>query len=125
LLAAAIALILSFALDQGLAQFVILVSSVAAAILLLRRIRSRTKLIYVGAFTGIVVMLTTIGVGTLVGQAFGPTTRFISWTRQHFGPYHESFPVTLLAGAAYSRFCSLLAGVLMSGLLPFVERVFD
>ena len=63
LLSAAIALILSFALDQGLAQFVILVSSVAAAILLLRRIRSRTKLIYVGAFTGLVVMLTTIGVG--------------------------------------------------------------
>jgi putative nucleotidyltransferase with HDIG domain len=125
LLSAAIALIMSFALDQGLAQFVILVSSVAAAILLLRRIRSRTKLIYVGAFTGVVVMLTTIGVGTLVGQAFGPTTRFISWMRQHFGPYHESFPVTLLAGAAWSGFCSLLAGVLMTGLLPFVERVFD
>ena len=33
LLAAAIALILSFALDQGLAQFVILVSSVAARLL--------------------------------------------------------------------------------------------
>jgi len=125
LLSAAIALVLSFALDQGLAQFVVLVSSVAAAILLLRRIRSRTKLIYVGAFTGVVVMLTTIGVGTLVGQAFGPTTRFISWMRQNFGPYHESFPVTLLAGAAWSGFCSLLAGVLMTGLLPFVERVFD
>ncbi len=125
LLSAAIALIMSFALDQGLAQFVILVSSVAAAILLLRRIRSRTKLIYVGAFTGVVVMLTTIGVGTLVGQAFGPTTRFISWMRQNFGPYHESFPVTLIAGAAWSGFCSLLAGVLMTGLLPFVERVFD
>jgi putative nucleotidyltransferase with HDIG domain len=45
--------------------------------------------------------------------------------RQNFGPYHESFPVTLLAGAAWSGFCSLLAGVLMTGLLPFVERVFD
>src|SRR5262245_66282629 len=95
LLAAAIALILSFALDQGLAQFVILVSSVAAAILLLRRIRSRTKLIYVGAFTGVVVMLTTIGVGTLVGQAFGATSRAISWTSEHLGPYHDSFFVKI------------------------------
>ncbi|HMC09813.1 MAG TPA: HDIG domain-containing protein, partial [Pirellulaceae bacterium] len=125
LLSAAIALILSFALDQGLAQFVILVSSVAAAILLLRRIRSRTKLIYVGAFTGIVVMLTTIGVGTLVGQAFGATTRALSWTSQHLGPYHDSFFVTLVLGAIWSGFCSLLAGILMTGLLPFVERVFD
>jgi cyclic-di-AMP phosphodiesterase PgpH len=125
LLSAAIALILAFSLDQGLAQFVILVSSVAAAILLLRRIRSRTKLIYVGAFTGLVVMLTTIGVGTLVGEAFGVTTRALSWTSQHLGAYHDSFFVTLALGAAWSGFCSLLAGVLMTGLLPFVERVFD
>jgi cyclic-di-AMP phosphodiesterase PgpH len=125
LLSAAIGLIVSFALDQGLAQFVILVSSVAAAILLLRRIRSRTKLIYVGAFTGLVVMLTTIGVGTLAGQAFGATTRALSWTNQHLGSYHDSFFVTLVLGAGWSGFCSLLAGVLMTGLLPFVERVFD
>jgi putative nucleotidyltransferase with HDIG domain len=126
LLSAAIALILSFALDQGLAQFVILVSSVAAAILLLRRIRSRTKLIYVGAFTGIVVFLTTIGVGTLVGQAFGATTRALSWTSQHLGQeYHDSFFVNLILGAGWAGLCSLLAGVLMTGLLPFVERVFD
>src|SRR5205823_11859857 len=123
LLAAAIALILSFALDQGLAQFVVLVSSVAAAILLLRRIRSRTKLIYVGAFTGVVVMLTTIGVGTLVGQAFGPTTRFSTWIQQNFGAHYHSFPVTLLVGAAWSGFCSLMAGVIMTGMLPFVERL--
>ena len=84
-MSAAVALILSFSLDQGLAEFVILVSSVAAAILLLRRIRSRTKLIYVGAFTGLVVMLTTIGVGTLVGQAFGATSRAMSWTSQQLG----------------------------------------
>jgi putative nucleotidyltransferase with HDIG domain len=124
LLSAAVALVFSFALDQGLAQFVILVSSVAAAILLLRRIRSRTKLIYVGAFTGVVVMLTTIGVGTLVGQAFGPTTRFNTWVQEHLGTYQQAFPVTLVAGAAWSGICSLLAGVVMTGLLPFVERLF-
>jgi len=124
LLSAAIALILSFALDQGLAQFVILVSSVAAAILLLRRIRSRTKLMYVGAFTGLVVMLTTIGVGTLSGQAYGPTTPFLSWSRQHLA-YHDTFYVTLTLGAIWLGICSVLAGVFMTGLLPFVERIFD
>ncbi|MDX1945481.1 MAG: HDIG domain-containing protein [Pirellulaceae bacterium] len=126
LLTAAAALILSFSLEQGLAEFVILLSSVAAAILLLRRIRSRTKLIYVGAITGLVVMLTTIGVGTLVGQAFGATSLALSWTTQQLSTtYRDSFLVALFVGAAWFGFCSLLAGVLMTGLLPFIERMFD
>jgi cyclic-di-AMP phosphodiesterase PgpH len=111
LLSAAVALILSFSLEQGLAQFVILVSSVAAAILLLRRIRSRTKLIYVGAFTGLVVVLTTVGT---------------VWANDFFGDtYRESFAVALVVGALWFGFCSLLAGILMTGLLPFVEWLFD
>jgi putative nucleotidyltransferase with HDIG domain len=125
LLSAAVALILSLSLEQGLAPFVILVSSVAAAILLLRRIRSRTKLIYVGLFTGLVVMLTTIGAGTLVGQAFGAPTQGLSWTSRHLANYSDSFFVALVLGAVWSGFYSLLAGVLMTGLLPFVERLFD
>jgi len=123
LLASSVALIIAFSLQQGLAEFVILVSSVAAAILLLRRIRSRTKLIYVGALVGIVVMLTTIGVGTLAGRAFGATTLALVWTSSP--TYRDSFHLMLLVGAAWFGFCSLLAGVLMTGLLPFVERMFD
>ena len=126
LLSAAVALIIAFSLQQGLAEFVILMSSVAAAILLLRRIRSRTKLIYVGAFTGIVVFLTTIGVGTLVNRAYGATALALAWTTpQMADSYRESFYLMLLVGAAWFGFCSLLAGVLMTGLLPFVERMFD
>jgi putative nucleotidyltransferase with HDIG domain len=125
LLAAAVALILAFSLDQGLAEFVVLVSSVAAAILFLRRIRSRTKLIYVGAFTAIVVILTTVGVGTLAGQVFGATSRAMSLGAQFFSGYRDSFFLALFLGALWSGFCSLLAGVLMTGLLPFIERVFD
>jgi len=125
LLAAALALAMSFSLDQGLAQFVILVSSVAAAILMLRRIRSRTKLIYVGAFAGLVVMLTTFGVGTLMGQAFGATGQALTWTNQHLTTLRESFFLSLAMGAVWSGFCALMAGVFMTGLLPFIERVFD
>lgn len=127
LLAASVALIIAFSLQQGLAEFVILMSSAAAAILLLRRIRSRTKLIYVGAFTGIVVMLTTIGVGTLVNRAFGATSLAMSWTTSPdvVERYRQSFFLMLLLGAAWFGFCSVLAGVLMTGLLPFVERMFD
>jgi putative nucleotidyltransferase with HDIG domain len=125
LLAAAVALILAFSLDQGLAEFVILVSSVAAAILFLRRIRSRTKLIYVGAFTGLVVILTTIGVGTLAGQALGATSHAMSLSAKLLGGSQDTFFLSLVQGAVWLGFCSLLAGVLMTGLLPFVERVYD
>jgi len=126
LLSASVALIVAFSLQQGLGEFVILVSSVAAAILLLRRIRSRTKLIYVGAFTGVVVMLTTIGVGTLVNRAYGATSLAMIWTSpERADSYRESFYLMLVVGAVWFGFCSLLAGVLMTGLLPFVERMFD
>ncbi len=126
LLAASVSLIVSFALDQGLAEFVILVSSVAAAILFLQRIRSRTKLIYVGAVSGVVVIATTLGVGTLVGQAFGATDGALTvvedWLPEK---WTNSFFVTLATGAMWFGACSLLASVLMTGLLPFIERVFD
>jgi putative nucleotidyltransferase with HDIG domain len=127
LLAASVAVIVSFSLQQGLAEFVILVSGAATAILLLRRIRSRTKLIYVGFFTGVVVMLTTIGVGTLVDRAFGATSLALTWTAspQVIGDYRQTFYYMLVLGAAWFGFCSLLAGVLMTGLLPFIERMFD
>jgi len=125
LLSASVALIIAFALQHGLAEFVILVSSVAAAILLLRRIRSRTKLIYVGAVSGAVVMLTAIGVGTLEGQTYGANFAVSLSDNRIDDWFGQSFTMTLIIGAAWFAFCSLVAGILMTGLLPFVERVFD
>jgi putative nucleotidyltransferase with HDIG domain len=126
LLAASVSLIISFSLDQGLAEFVILVSSISAAILFLRRIRSRTKLIYVGTVSGVVVIATTLGVGTLVGQAFGATDVALNvvedWLPEK---WMNSFFVTLAVGAMWFGACALVASVLMTGLLPFIERLFD
>jgi hypothetical protein len=125
LLAASVALVVAFSLEQGLAEFVILVSSVAAAILLLRRIRSRTKLIYVGGVAGLVVMLTTIGVGTVAGQAFGASSVALNLTSITAGLASGPYLPTLLASALWFGFCAQMAGLLMSALLPFVERMFD
>jgi putative nucleotidyltransferase with HDIG domain len=125
LLSASVSLIVAFSLEQGLGEFVILTSSVAAAILFLGRIRSRTKLIYVALFTGTVVMLTTIGVGTLAGQAFGATNLALQAVGDITQEETISFVDRLLLGAGWFGLCSLLAGVLMTGLLPFIERLFD
>jgi hypothetical protein len=72
------------------------------------------------------VILTTIGVGTLVNRAFGATSLALSWTSPGLeNVYRESFYVMLFVGAAWFGFCSILAGVLMTGLLPFIEWMFD
>jgi putative nucleotidyltransferase with HDIG domain len=71
--------------------------------LLLGRIRSRTKLIYVGLCAGVVTLTTTIGVMTVCGSVSD---------------------LALLQRAGWFSFCACLAGLLMTGLLPFVEKLF-
>lgn len=103
LLVVAVGLIVVVALGQGLPAYVTLLAAASAAIFLLGRIRSRTKLIYVGICSGIVGMLTAIGVGILDNQPF-------NWVLVREGGR--------VAG------CAIGAGFLMTGLLPFVEKLF-
>lgn len=104
LFSAAVALVVVITLGQGLPEFVVFLSSAATAILLLREVRSRTKLLYVCAVAGAVAMLTAIGVGTLDGS-------LVPWL--------------LMKDAAWIAACSIIAGLLMTGLLPFVEKLFE
>ena len=119
----AVSLVVTLANGQSLPEFVIFVAAVSSSILLVGRIRSRTKLIYVGLGTGLVTMLTTLGVGTLVGQAYGWSGA--SPLSQLTGLENGMLAVWLLMGASWFGFCALIAGVLMTGLLPFIEKLFD
>ncbi|MCA9120278.1 MAG: HDIG domain-containing protein [Planctomycetaceae bacterium] len=123
LLSAVVALVVTLANGNSLPEFVILVAAVSSSILLVGRIRSRTKLIYVGIGTGLVTTATTLGVGTLVGQAYG-------WSGGGSfdavgGSTTGYFAVWLAVGALWYGFCALVAGILMTGLLPFIEKLFD
>jgi len=104
LCSAAVGLIIVFSTGQGIAEFVILMAATATAVLLLRRIRSRTKLIYVGLAVGLVTALTTIGVNLVESQSLN----------------YEY----LLRDAGIFGLFGLLSGVAMSGLLPFIEEAF-
>jgi putative nucleotidyltransferase with HDIG domain len=104
LLSASICLVVTLALGLGLAEFVVLSATMAATILMLRRIRSRTKLIYIGLSAGAVAFLTSLGVGTVMGQS-GAATLVIT-----------SFQYALFA---------VLSTMLMTGLLPFIENLLD
>lgn len=103
LLAAAVTLIAVMALGHGLDLSLILMASVAGAVLTLDSVRSSSKLLGVGFIAGLVAFLTTLGVGTLVGQPF--------WA-------------TFLLGAKLALW-SVIAGSLMTCLRPLVERVYN
>lgn len=104
LLSASVALVTVLSLDQGLVAFVTLLAGMSTTVLLLRHLRSRTKLIYVALWTALVVFLTSIGASTLAGSTPG-------WN--------------VLQDAAWLAGCAIAAGLLMTGLLPFIERFFD
>jgi hypothetical protein len=102
LLAAGVTLIGVVALGFGLHEALVLMAANAGAILVLRQVRSRSKLLMVGFVAAVVALLTTVGVGTIAGQ-----------------------PMTSLIGAGLlCALWSVIAGSLMTCLLPIVEKVF-
>jgi putative nucleotidyltransferase with HDIG domain len=126
LVSASVAIVVTITAGYSMHEFIILSAAVAAAILLTGRIRSRTKLIYIGAATGAVAMLTAIGVGTLAGQAYGTSGMGSSGPMADAEAFMlRAFPMMLLIGGTWFGFCGVLSGLLMTGLLPFIERLFD
>lgn len=103
LLAAEVSLVVVLGLGRGLPEYITLTAAAAAMVFWTGRIRSRSKLIYVGLWAGAVAMLTQIGVNLL---------------------HERPFDLPMVYEAARTGTWTLLAGFLMSGLLPFVERSF-
>ena len=103
LTAAVVGLIIVLSLGHGLAAFVILMAASATAVLMLRRVRSRVKLVYVGICSGTVAMLTSIGVSVLDNQPLGQA---------------------LFTDSGLFFLCGVAAGFAMTGLLPFIESLF-
>jgi putative nucleotidyltransferase with HDIG domain len=103
LLAAEVALVVVVGLGHGLGDYVTLTAAAAAMVFWMGRIRSRSKLIYVGLWAGAVAMATQVGAHLLE---------------------ERPFDMQLLEEAGRLGVWTLLAGFLMTGLLPFIERSF-
>jgi cyclic-di-AMP phosphodiesterase PgpH len=122
LVGVALTLVVTLSLGQGIAELVILVAGVASCVLFLGRIRSRTKLITVGTVGGVVSAATAIGVGTYVGQSFASPG---SYSGEGVLGADGVFLAMLIQGAGWFGFCTVIAGVIMTGLLPFIEKAYD
>lgn len=105
------ALLLSFSLAFALAvilrtsaeQLLVQMSGLATVILLLRHVRTRTHLVQVASGAGLAYLAMTVATGLLTGQ---------SWQ-------------FILADAIRHFLWGALAGFLLTGLLPVVERCFN
>jgi putative nucleotidyltransferase with HDIG domain len=103
LLSGMLAWIVVLSLGEGLAAFLMLFGSTAAAVLSLGQIRTRSKLIYIGLFSGGVAALLDIAMNMIDNQPLG---------------------LPLLLDASWNGMWAVAAGFLMTGLLPFVEQAF-
>ena len=103
LLSACVTLVIAISIGHTMPETLVLMATVAGAVLVLREVRTRSKLFTVGIVAATVAALTTMGVGTLYGQPWS-----VLWV--------DAFKLALW---------SLIAGALMSvPLLSWVEAVF-
>ncbi|QDV25036.1 HD family phosphohydrolase [Aureliella helgolandensis] len=123
LMTTCLCLIITLGLGLDIGGFVTLCSGTCAAVLFLGRIRTRTKLIYVGLAAGVIVALTHLGVDTVLGKLnsaivaaeTNSSNLTIDWT----------WLLPSLGGEALRLGgFTLLATALMTGLLPFIEKLF-
>ena len=96
--------IVVLAMGADLAMFLLLFGTTAAAVLNVGRIRSRSKLIYVGLFAGCVAAVLDLAMKMIDNQPLDT--------------------LRLAREAGHQFLWATMAGFLMTGLLPFVERLF-
>jgi len=99
-----VALAFTVAHGFGLGEFVILTTAATSSAIMCRQIRSRTKLVNIGLISAAFVFPTAVGVMYLLGQPLG---------------------LPLLTDAVWFAGGTFLAGLLISALLPYLERWFD
>ena len=104
MLGALVSLAFTVAHGFGLGELIILTTASSSAALMCRTIRSRTKLVNVGLIVAAIIFPTAIGAHYLLGQP-------LSWA--------------LVTDAVWFAGGAGIAGLVMTALLPFLERWFD
>lgn len=101
-------LVITLSNGRSVGEFVVLMSAVAASIVPLNQVANRMKLVKVGFWAAVAYLLVTWGVNVVESQQLGRL-----WTDQH-----------LLATSVQGAGWCFLTGFLVSGGLPFIEKIF-
>jgi len=124
LLMAAACVSLTLFLGADLSQLVMMMAACFSCILLLGRIRSRTHLFFVGTTAAAITMLTVIGVGIVTGNTMSASFTATDLEPLYRGPSFDLVLWELVKSAIWSGFSIIVSASIMTGLLPFVEKVF-
>ena len=103
ILTTCVGLVVTVTIGLSMQHALVISATVVGAILVLRQVRTRGKLLSVGAIAAVVALLTAVGVGTLFGG-------------DHATLWKEGLTLALW---------SIIAGSLMTVLLPGVENLFE
>ncbi len=103
LIAGMMTVIVVLAVGLGFSEYLLLGGVTAAAVLNLRSIRNRSKLIHVGLFAGLVAIVLYVTIGLIDNQPLD---------------------LVLLKDAARNGLWALAAAFFATGLLPFIEQLF-
>jgi cyclic-di-AMP phosphodiesterase PgpH len=120
----AICLATTLFIGQDLNDLVALSAASLSCILFLGRIRTRSRLFYVGIGAAAVVAATVIGVGIVTGQTLaggqsGAITEGVFRSMRV-----DSVIGILVKEATWMAGCTVVAALAMTGLLPLVEKLF-
>lgn len=120
----AICLATTLFIGQDLNDLVSLSAAAFSCILFLGRIRSRSRLFYVGIAAAGVAAATVIGVGIVTGQTLaggqaGTITEGVFRSMRI-----DSVIGILMREASWMAACTVVAALAMTGLLPLVEKLF-
>ncbi len=124
LLMAAASVSMTLFLGGDLSDLVMMAAACTSCTLLLGRIRSRTHLLYVGAASALITILTVVGVGIVTGGTISigmmANEMEVLGQDQHF----NEVVIGLLSKAVWAGVCILVSATAMTTLLPLVERGF-
>lgn len=112
-------------LGSDIAELVATVSAVVACVLLLGRIRTRTRLFNVGAIASATTILTVMGVGIVTGHSLSAASIGDGIEPIYRGPIVSLVMANLAQEALWSGFWIIVSSAAMTALLPYIERGFE
>ncbi|WP_153557507.1 HD family phosphohydrolase [Roseimaritima sediminicola] len=124
LLLASVCLAVTLFNGSDLADLVSLAAAATSCILLLGRLRSRTRLLYLGVSVAAVVAATVVGVGIVTGQSLSAGNAGPGQEALIRSTHLDDLLGTLFREAVWVGGCVIVSCLSMTGLLPLVERVF-
>jgi cyclic-di-AMP phosphodiesterase PgpH len=121
---AAVSLAVTLFIGADIATLVTLAAATLSCVLLLGRIRSRSHLLYVGIGSAGITAATVVGVGVVTGQLFAVSEIVVDTLPLMSSTGLTTVLTALSREAFWAGGCVVVGSLVMTGLLPLVEKGF-